>query len=269
MSGIVHSRPDPGTEAVAPEGHRWAGRQVGRILIVEHVPHFGPGRIESILWEHRLNPSRVLPYEGTPFPADISDLDGLILLGGPEAGDDSQWPLALTQEMTLIGRVLDRQIPILGISLGCQLLAATLGARITASRYWEIGWHETCLRAAASDDPLFKGEADRFMSFHWPTDIFDLPRGAMSLASSDLVEHQAFRWGQATYGVRFHLEITAPQILTLIHAFFPKSPELEDEAEPMAAGIGLHLPALRGLGDRVVGRWLDGVLARRKAQWQA
>ena len=86
----MHSRPDPGTEPVATEGDRWVGRQVGRILIVEHVPHFGPGRIESILWEHRLNPSRVLPYEGTPFPADISDLDGLILLGRPEAGDDSR-----------------------------------------------------------------------------------------------------------------------------------------------------------------------------------
>jgi GMP synthase (glutamine-hydrolysing) len=236
--------------------------RVGRVLILEHVPHFGPARIVPVLQEGALAMDVVRPTAGDLLPKDLSDVDGLIVLGGPEAGDDSAWSEAMNDEVIFLGKALDRKIPILALALGSQLLAASLGAKVRAPNYLEMGWQETQLRPAASSDALLSGEGPRFTAFYWPADISELPKGAVSLASSELVEHQAFRWGTSVYGLRFHLEIKAEQILTLVDTFLD-GPALQGEADHVASGIDAHLPPLRDLGDRVLRRWVELVLARK------
>jgi GMP synthase (glutamine-hydrolysing) len=260
------SRPGTKPDLHRPEGSGSSVQAVSRVLIVEHAPAFGPGGFAPALQERALGMDVVRLYRGDPLPKDLSGVDGVIVLGGPEAGSDSTWSRGLNEEMVFLGRALDRKIPLLTLSLGSQLLAATLGARVTAAKYLELGWHDTRLKPAAFGDALLSGEKERFTAFYWPVDIFDLPRGAASLASSDLVEHQAFRWGTSAYGLRFHPEINAEQILARIQSIL-EDPSLKREADPVAAGLGAHLPPLRDLGKRILGRWVELVLARKLAGW--
>jgi len=44
---------------------------------------------------------------------------------------------------------------------------------------------------------------------HWHHDTFDLPAGAVLLASSERYPHQAFRVGTHAYGLQFHVEVDA------------------------------------------------------------
>ena len=55
---------------------------------------------------------------------------------------------------------------------------------------------------------MFAGLPPEFLTLQWHGDTFDLPDGATLLASSPAYPNQAFRLGQAAYGVQFHVEVT-------------------------------------------------------------
>ena len=65
-------------------------------------------------------------------------------------------------------------------------LAAALGAKVKKGRQKEIGWYPIELDRASKHDPLWSDQPSRFVAFHWHGDIFDLPKGAAALASSDI-----------------------------------------------------------------------------------
>jgi len=97
-------------------------------------------------------------------------------------------------------------MPVLGICLGAQLLAAALGAKVRPNRVREIGWYRLQPAPAAGTDRLFRHFTGDQHVFQWHAYTFDLPPGAVHLASSESCEHQAFRFGSRAYGLQFHLE---------------------------------------------------------------
>src|SRR5581483_10588698 len=101
--------------------------------------------------------------------------------------------------------------PVLGVCLGSQLLAAALGSNVRPSGRQEIGWYQVALSVEPKDDSLFSDAPPMFQAFHWHGDIFDLPAGAVPLASSRMTPLQAFRYGNNAYGLLFHMEVT-PEI---------------------------------------------------------
>jgi GMP synthase (glutamine-hydrolysing) len=119
----------------------------------------------------------------------------------------------------LIEEALRDRAPVLGICLGSQLLASALGARVYAAGRKELGWFDVHLTEGGRSDPAFAGTADPFRALHWHGDVFDLPRGAVSLARSDLTEHQAFRIADHSLGLLFHLEASAPHVADMADAF--------------------------------------------------
>src|SRR4029453_12808101 len=132
--------------------------------------------------------------------------------------EGDQYP-HLRHELRLIETALRHNVPILGICLGSQLLAATLGARVYPGQQKEIGWYPITLKDNASQDRLWHEIDCRFTALHWHGDVFDLPPGAVSLASSALTEHQAFRYGDRAYGLLFHLEVTPSQLQEMVQTF--------------------------------------------------
>jgi GMP synthase-like glutamine amidotransferase len=147
------------------------------------------------------------PYRDGRLPGP-EQVSALIVLGGAMgANDDLRHPF-LSDLKNLIRSVVAARTPYLGICLGGQLLASALGAKVVPNRWEELGTLDVALVQEGKADRLFGGIASRFSTFQWHHDSFDLPEGAVLLASSVACPHQAFRVGDSAWGLQFHPEVT-------------------------------------------------------------
>jgi len=149
-------------------------------------------------------------FRGEPVPENLSGLGGLIVMGGPMGVYEADRYPFLKAEMNLIRQASQSQLPVLGICLGAQLIAAALGARVYPGPQKEIGWYP--VQVVAQEDELARDLPSPFMAFHWHGDTFDLPSGAVRLFRSQLYENQAFRYRGHIYAFQFHFEINAAMI---------------------------------------------------------
>ncbi len=177
-------------------------------LVLEHAASEGAGSLATWLPEAGLQLLTCRTYLGDPVPTDIGDADALVVLGGYEAAYDDDPRLAAEQE--LLRATVAAGVPVLGVCLGHQLLAAAFGG--TVRRHpdgLEKGATSVRLLPAAADDPLFGalpvGEPLGVVQFHGD-EVSELPPGAVLLASSDHSRVQAFRVGDRAWGVQFHPE---------------------------------------------------------------
>lgn len=183
-----------------------------KLLVFQHVPHEILGTLNPLLKDAGF---RIRYVNFGRHPDSRPNLDGyhgLVILGGPmSAFDTKQYP-HLKVEMEAIESALKRGIPVLGICLGSQLLAMTLGAEVRPCRSKEIGWYDVAPTEAGQDDPLFSHFRGVERIFQWHGDTFAIPRGGIHLATSAACSHQAFRYGHNVYGLQFHLEVDEPMI---------------------------------------------------------
>jgi GMP synthase (glutamine-hydrolysing) len=180
----------------------------------------------------------------------LDSCDGVISMGGPmSANDDSPF---IRRELELLRSAGSRDLPILGVCLGAQMIAKAFGARVFKNRIKEIGWAPIHWTRDAQRDPLFRGCAGSDIVFHWHSETFDLPRGATWLASSQACRYQAFRIGSNIYGLQFHLEVTP----AMIQDWFSQGVNSEDAAAfRETIDPNLHARELSDLAHRVFGRW--------------
>ena len=128
-------------------------------------------------------------------------------MGGPmSVNEDAALPW-LAEEKAFISEAVRAGTPYWGVCLGVQLLAASLGASVYTGETPEVGLLPVELTEEAASDPLFGGLPRRLVTLQWHSDTFDLPEGAVRLASSESYPNQAFRFRNA-YGVQFHLEVS-------------------------------------------------------------
>jgi GMP synthase-like glutamine amidotransferase len=160
-------------------------------------------------------------YESGRLPDRLAgDFNGLVVMGGPmSAAGDEGFPTR-RREIALLAEALEVGLPVLGICLGAQLLAASAGGRVVRGAAGpEIGWAPVHFTAAAWDDPLFSTSPTTLTVLHWHGDTYELPTGAVHLASSDRYPQQAFRVGAAAWGLQFHLEVDEVAVVGYIDAF--------------------------------------------------
>lgn len=178
-----------------------------KLLVCQHVPFEILGTLNPLLKEVGFR-IRYVNFGRDPHAQpNLEGYDGVVILGGPMSVNDTHNHPHLKTEVELIQRALDRQTPILGICLGAQLIAKALGAPVARSPETEIGWYDVEPTPVAQDDPLLRHFAAKERIFQWHSDAFDLPEGAVNLATSACCPNQAFRWGDRVYGFQFHLEV--------------------------------------------------------------
>jgi GMP synthase (glutamine-hydrolysing) len=149
---------------------------------------------------------RVRAWEEELSALRATDYSGIAALGGnAHAWAEDEHPF-LRYERRLFAEAIDAGVPLLGICLGAQVLARTLGADVQAAGVHEAGWLSIVPTPHAADDPLLGHLEGPAGVYQWHSDTFELPLGAVHLASSPLVENQAFRYGDA-WGVQFHPEV--------------------------------------------------------------
>jgi GMP synthase (glutamine-hydrolysing) len=176
------------------------------LLAIRHVPFEDLGSFEQPLAEA----GYIIRYLAAPtaefsaFEKEPPDL--LVVLGGPISVNDGRDYPFVTAELKYIEARLKAGAPTLGICLGSQFMAKALGAEIRRGKSMEIGWKPLTLTEAGKRSPLkhLTGPV-----LHWHGDIFELPAGAESLASTDTTPCQGYTWGRAALAVQFHPEVTA------------------------------------------------------------
>jgi len=176
-----------------------------RLLVLQHIACEPPGAYENELLARGGELVRVEVDEGQPLPR-LDGFEGIIAMGGPMGAYEDQRLPWLGPEKQLIARAVAEGIPVWGVCLGAQLLAASLGARVAPGPAPEVGVLPVYRTPAAEQDPVFSALPASFPALQWHGDTFELPAGAVALARSDAYENQAFVVGRA-YGLQFHIEI--------------------------------------------------------------
>ena len=181
------------------------------ILFIQHVAQEGPGIFKQVLDEH------AIPCHTRKTFAEVSfvlpgDCRGVIILGGPmNVDDESEYPF-LAAEKAFIRELIRKEIPLLGICLGAQLIAQAAGGRVYKADEEELGWYQVALTEEGERDTLFQGFPRSYAVFQWHGYTFDIPPHGKWLVTAAGCPNQGFKIGKRAYGIQFHLEADAAMI---------------------------------------------------------
>ncbi len=237
----------------------------GSILIIQHAAPEGPGLLTAPLEAAGLPLRSVRPWLGDTVPRRPEGVAGIIVMGGPMGVYEAAAHPHLGDEIALVSEALGRGLPVLGVCLGAQILAAAAGARVFRGPEKEIGWFPIRLTGDGRQDPVSRSLGSEPTVFHWHGDTFDLPDGAVLLASSDLYANQAFRVGPRAYGLQFHVEVTPRMVERFVADGAAEIAAVHGTggAERLIEEAGRFAPGLAGLAPGLVGAFLRaGDLAR-------
>lgn len=181
-----------------------------RTLVVENDPTDDVRVLGEWLTEAGLELSVIRPHAGEELPAgDLSGYAGLVVLGG--GLPDTSWYAA---EEDLFRTAVRQKVPTLAICLGAQIMANALGGYVARAEAGpELGPRLVAKRDAANNDVLFADVPlmPDVIQFHHD-EIVELPEGAVLLAASPSYPNQAFRYGDRTWAVQFHIECDADML---------------------------------------------------------
>ncbi|MDX8382205.1 MAG: type 1 glutamine amidotransferase [Ghiorsea sp.] len=186
-----------------------------KVHYLQHVSFEGLSCIESYLIGegHVLTSTKLYLDEVLP---SVDDFDWLIVMGGPMGiYDHDRYPW-LVAEKDLIKQAIDAGKHVLGICLGAQLIADVLGARVYKGEHKEIGWFEIVSSLDLKTTIIDGAFPKTFEAFHWHSDTFDIPKGAIAVGASEACKHQGFVFGDKVVALQFHLETTPKRVAALI-----------------------------------------------------
>lgn len=177
--------------------------------MVVHQANSETGEVGRILasWGYELDVR--CPAEGDRLPKTMDYHQGAVVFGGPMSANDGSTLPFIQAELDWIPTVVEAEKPFLGICLGAQLLAHSLGAKVDLhpQSQVEVGYY-----------PLYTTpEGNSLLDsldcvYHWHKEGFDLPTDARLLATGEVFPNQAFQYGSRAYGFQFHPEITLQMI---------------------------------------------------------
>lgn len=237
---------------------RRAEENMRRAVVIGHVAFEDPGSLAPALaaagftiHAYQAGVDIIPWHEGL-----VCDL--LVVLGGPIAVyEEAAFPFLKT-EKELVAARLARGGVTLGICLGAQIMAAALGARVYAGNAGkEIGWepvHPTPAgRATACLAPLF---APGVAVLHWHGDTFDLPVGAVHLASSSRYAHQIFSYGEHGWAFQCHPEVRGTDLERWLIGHACELGQAGMNIAALRAEMSLHAPALERAAASLWKKWL-------------
>jgi GMP synthase (glutamine-hydrolysing) len=232
-----------------------------KVLVFQHVPYEPLGTLDPLLKDAGFR-IRYVNFGREPESRPALDkYEALIILGGPMNSDQIDTYPNLVTEVEIIREAVDRDMSVLGICLGAQLLAKALGGTVSRNAMREIGWHDVEMTEAGLVDPVLSTFAPTQEVFQWHEDGISLPPEVEVLASSAASPVQAFRHGEHAYGFQFHLEVSRPLIerwLTVpAHRDTLKEEEGHVDPDAIRRRSETSVGPLQELSKATFGRWID------------
>ncbi|MFB7638309.1 type 1 glutamine amidotransferase [Peribacillus butanolivorans] len=203
-----------------------------KIHILQHeVPEFGgPGVIKQWAEEkgHAISITRVDLKESYP---SLCEFDLLVILGGlPGVNEEEEYPW-LKEEKVWIRSVIDNKKHVLGICLGAQLIADSMGGKVDKHIMKEIGWWPVEFDKEGQSHPLLKGLPKEATFYQVHQDTFTIPPTGTHLAESKACKNQAFSIGDRVLALQFHPEVTMENaeyiVEKLNHVFKEEAPFIQ------------------------------------------
>jgi GMP synthase (glutamine-hydrolysing) len=191
--------------------------------------------------------------------AEIANADLVIVLGGPiGVYDEPSYPF-LAGELRLIERRLRVGAPLLGVCLGAQLIAAAAGARVYPGPAKEVGFAPLTLTTEGQMSSLSALSASRNIVLHWHGDTFDLPVGAVRLASTPVTANQAFSIGPNVLALQFHMEADPRTLERWLIGHTLEIGLCGLDVTSLRAQIGQYGASVASAGAAAFALWLDGL----------
>ena len=244
-----------------------------RVLEIRHAESEPPGAYGPAL--HAITETTTLRIWREPATVDPADFDAILVLGGAMGVGDADRIPWIADEIDLLRRARERGVPIWGVCLGAQMLAAALGGEVHTSDIPELGVRRVRLNEAGMADPVWGGAviapAPRDIdTVQWHFDTFTLPPGATLLASSDACVNQLFRVDNC-YGVQFHLEAGGD----LVRGWLSHPESRSAVAELLGASATDRFPIDAAAAEKVtvptaeavMRRWLHDVVGSARPRW--
>lgn len=176
------------------------------VLVIENEAGQAEG-FEYFLTRLNIDCEVVPVFAGAALPTHGKH-NAIIVTGGTMGVMDRHQPAYayLEPQSDWLAEAAGRDIPVLGVCLGHQMLAHALGGEVLKSASPEYGWLDVALSEAGRNDPLFAGIDRSLCIFVYHNDeVTRLPSGAVSLASTPDIPNHAFRYGdKPVWGVQFH-----------------------------------------------------------------
>ncbi|MDQ6608080.1 MAG: type 1 glutamine amidotransferase [Actinomycetota bacterium] len=218
-----------------------------RALAIVHETDTGPGVFAEAALARGVRIDRWLIAQEASPPAVPEEYDAVISFGGSQNADQVAQHRWLETENAVLERLLEREVPLLGVCLGAQLLAQAAGGAVRPAAQPEIGWREVRTTDAGREDPVIGALGPRFPALEWHSYEFLLPPRATSLARSDACL-QACRIGERAWGIQFHAEVTLADYESWIDQY---------RDDLLSAPIGLSADQLREQTRRGIEAWND------------
>ena len=199
--------------------------------------------------------------DGDPLPA-LDGIDGIVAFGGDQSVRDMAADTLLQAEAELLGEAVARDVPVLGVCLGAQLLAHTLGGSVARLPRRMVAWAPIEPLPAAAGDPVLGALPAGSMALHWNEDGFEPPPGAVELLRRPRGTGEGFRYGLRAWGVQFHPEVDPPSLEGWYRTGYQELSEAGVTEEEARAADALHLGGQRSLSEALFGGFARVVAAR-------
>ncbi len=230
------------------------------IWAIQHIGYEDLGSFEPVLksrgFEVKYFCSRNIDYSRL----FATDPDLVIVLGGPMSVYDEEKNPWVPAEQKFVEERIESEKPILGICFGAQMIAKALGANVyEGTQGKEIGWSKITVNEDGMKTPFRHFDHDKTgtMMMHWHGDTFDLPDGAVLLASSELYAKQAYSYADHVFCMQCHPEVTESKLKLWYAGGVEQVEEVGLSIEQMKQDAHHYNEKLTDQASLFLNEWLD------------